>query len=114
MFYVQTFLDHLSTIHYQSKTIRDYQYLLNRLESFCLQQQVTDITAVNEGMIRDLLKSISNGNPNRKSAYIKICRLVVCNENSPLPRIVIHHLFPQVVLRPADQAYHQPEGPLRS
>jgi len=75
MFYVQTFLDHLSTIHYQPKTIRDYRYLLNRLESFFLQQQVTDITAVNEGMIRDFLKSISNGNPNRKSVYIKICRL---------------------------------------
>ena len=75
MFYVQTFLDHLSTIHYQPKTIRDYRYLLNRLESFCLQQQVTDITAVNEGMIRDFLKSVNNKDPNRKSAYIKICRL---------------------------------------
>jgi len=75
MFYVQTFLDHLAEIHYQSKTIRDYRYLLNRLESFCLQQQVTDITAVNEGMIRDFLISVSNGNPNRKSVYIKICRL---------------------------------------
>jgi len=75
MFYIQTFLDHLSAIHYQPKTIRDYRYLLKRLESFCLQQQVTDITAVNEGMIRDFLKSISNGVSNRKSVYIKICRL---------------------------------------
>jgi integrase/recombinase XerD len=75
MFYVQKFLDHLVEIHYQPKTIRDYRYLLNRLVSFCSQQEVTDITAVNEGMIRDFLKSVSNGNPNRKSVYIKICRL---------------------------------------
>jgi integrase/recombinase XerD len=75
MFYVQAFLDHLVEIHYQPKTIRDYRYLLNRLESFCLQQQVADITAVTDGMIRDFLKYVSAGNPNRKSAYIKICRL---------------------------------------
>lgn len=75
MFYVQPFLDHLATIHYQSKTIRDYRYLLKRLASYCSQQQVVDITAVTEGMIRNFLKSVSNGDPNRKSAYIKICRL---------------------------------------
>ena len=75
MFYVQEFLDHLAEIHHQPKTIRDYRYLLNRLVSFCSQQQVADITAVTEGMIRDFLKSVSNGEPNRKSAYIKICRL---------------------------------------
>jgi integrase/recombinase XerD len=75
MFYVQKFLDHLVEIHYQPKTIRDYRYLLNRLVSFCSQQEVTDITAVTEGMIRDFLKSVSNGDPNHKSAYIKICRL---------------------------------------
>jgi len=75
MFYVQKFLDHLAEIQYQSKTIRDYRYLLNRFVSFCSQHQIADITAVTEGMIRDFLKSVSNGDPNRKSAYIKICRL---------------------------------------
>jgi len=75
MFYVQTFLDHLVEIHYQPKTIRDYRYLLNRFESYCSQKQIADITAVTDGMIRDFLKSISNVDPKRKSAYIKICRL---------------------------------------
>jgi len=75
MFYVQTFLDHLVEIHYQPKTIRDYRYLLNRLVFFCSQQQVADITAVTKGMIRDFLKSVSNGDTKRKSTYIKICRL---------------------------------------
>jgi site-specific recombinase XerD len=75
MFYVKTFLDHLATIHYQSKTIRDYRYLLDRLVSFCSQHQVNDITTVTEGTIRDFLRSVSNGVPNRKSIYIKICRL---------------------------------------
>jgi len=75
MFYVQIFLDHLSAIHYHPKTIRDYRYLLNRLISYCSQHQVVDITAVTEKMIRDFLKSVSNGDPNRKSVYIKICRL---------------------------------------
>ena len=75
MFYVQAFLDHLTELHYQLKTVKDYRYLLDRLVSFCSQQQVADITAVTEGMIRDFLQSVSNGDPNRKSAYIKICRL---------------------------------------
>jgi integrase/recombinase XerD len=75
MFYVQAFLDHLVEIHYQPKTIRDYQYLLNRLMSFCTQQQVADITAVTDDMIRDFLKSASTSDLNRKSTYIKICRL---------------------------------------
>jgi integrase/recombinase XerD len=75
MYYVQTFLDHLANIHYQSKTIRDYRYLLNRLKSFCSQQQIADITAITERLIQDFLKSSSNGDPNRKSVYIKICRL---------------------------------------
>jgi integrase/recombinase XerD len=75
MFYVQSFLDHLSTIHYQPKTIRDYRYLLNRLVVYCSQQQVVDITAITEGMIREFLKSVNNRDMNRKSAYIKICRL---------------------------------------
>jgi len=75
MFYVQAFLDHLTEIHYQPKTIRDYRYLLNQLISFCSQQQVADITAVTDGMIRDFLKSVSSGDPNRESAYIKTCRL---------------------------------------
>ena len=75
MFNVQTFLDHLVEIHYQSKTIRDYRYLLNRLVSYCSQQQVVDITAVTKEMVREFLKSVNNGNMNRKSAYIKICRL---------------------------------------
>jgi integrase/recombinase XerD len=75
MFYVQTFLDYLFEIHYQPKTIRDYRHLLNRLASYCSKQQVADITAVKEGMIRDFLKSVSDGNSNRKSTYTKICRL---------------------------------------
>ena len=75
MFYVQTFLDHLSTIHYQPKTIRDYRYLLKWLVFFCSQQQVAEITAVTDDMIRDFLKSVSNGNSNCKSVYIKNCRL---------------------------------------
>lgn len=75
MFYDQAFLDHLGVIHYQRKTIRDYRYLLDRLVSFCSQQHIADITAVTEGTIRDFLKSVSNGDPNRKSVYIKICRL---------------------------------------
>jgi len=75
VFYVQAFLDHLAEIQYQSKTIRDYRYLLNRLVSFCTQQQVVDITAVTEGTIRDFLKSVNNEDLNRRSAYIKICRL---------------------------------------
>ena len=75
MFYVQIFLDHLSAIHYHPKTIRDYRYLLNRLISYCSQHQVVDITAVTEKMIRDFLKSVSKGDPNRKSVYIKVCRL---------------------------------------
>jgi site-specific recombinase XerD len=78
MFYVQEFLDHLAEIHYQPKTIRDYRYLLNRLVSYCSKQQVADITAVTEGTVRDFLKSVSNGDPNRKSTYIKICRLRKC------------------------------------
>ena len=75
MFYVQTFLDHLSANHYRPKTIRDYRYLLNRLVSYFSQQQIADITGVPEGMIRDFLKLVSNGDPNRKSEYVKICRL---------------------------------------
>ena len=75
MFYVQMFLDHLTEIHYQPKTIRDYRYLLNRLVSSCLQQQVVDITAVTEGMIREFLTAATSRDLYRKSAYIKICRL---------------------------------------
>jgi len=75
MFYAQEFLDHLAGIHYQHKTVRDYRYLLNRFVSFCSKQQVADITAVTEGTLQDFLESISTGKPNRKSAYIKICRL---------------------------------------
>jgi integrase/recombinase XerD len=75
MFYVQEFLDHLAEIHYQPKTIRDYRYLLNRFISYCSQQQVADITAITKVMVRDFLKSVSKGELNRKSTYIKICRL---------------------------------------
>ena len=75
MFYIQKFLDHLAEIHYQPKTIRDYRYLLNRLVSFCLKQQVAYITAIADGTLRDFRKSVGNGQPNRKSIYIKVCRL---------------------------------------
>jgi integrase/recombinase XerD len=75
MFYVQELLDHLAEIHYQPKTVRDYRYLLNRFVFYCSKQQVADITAITEAMVRDFLKSVSKGDLNRKSTYIKIRRL---------------------------------------
>ena len=75
MFYVKTFLDHLTDCRYSPKTIKDYRYLLNRMKRYFERRGVKQVNQITENRMGEYLKALDHRKLSGKYIYITVKRL---------------------------------------
>ena len=72
MFFTEVFLRHLKEVRYSYKTIKDYSYLLRKLENYFQIREIAEIQNVSQEIIYGFLEVIKIKKSCDKSAYQKI------------------------------------------
>jgi len=75
MFYINEFLIYLKDSRYSKKTIKEYNRLLQKFESYFENRRITEVQVINEKEVSDYLKQLEQRNVSGKEYSIEVTRL---------------------------------------